>query len=143
MRVSLALLFVIFFSQTVAQEGVIYRWKENGQWQYATIPPQGIEAEKIRVNAPQAPSQPSTVMDQLPAASNNRSEGGLSAEDLEKLKAGRKVTCDAAKKNLITLQSSPRVVIQNPDGTEKMLSTDERQERIAQEEKVAAEFCDQ
>lgn len=142
MRVSLALLFFIFLSQTLAQEGFIYRWQENGQWQYATFPPEGIQAEKIRVNAPQAPSQPSTVMDQLPAA-NNPPEVGLSPEDLEKLRAGRKVTCDTAKKNLITLQSSPRIVVQNPDGTEKMLSDDERKERIAQEEKTAAEFCDQ
>lgn len=142
MRVSLALCFVFFLSQIFAQEGFIYRWQDNGQWQYATFPPEGVQAEKIRINAPQAPSQPSTVMDQLPAATT-KPEVGLSPEDLEKLKAGRKVTCDAAKKNLITLQSSPRVVVKNPDGTEKMLSDDERKERIAQEEKTAAEFCDQ
>jgi hypothetical protein len=144
MRVLLSVLFLIFASQAFAEEGFIYRWKEGGQWQYATIPPQGIEAEKIRVNAPQAPSQPSTVMNQVPAAaSNNKPPVGLSPEELEKLRAGRKVTCEAAKKNLITLQSSPRVILQNPDGTEKTLSSEERKERIAQEEKTIAEFCDQ
>lgn len=118
----LALLALAAASPVAAQQ--YYKWKDaNGVTHYTkTPPPAGTEAERLAVQA--APATPAAA----PAEETASPGDGMNAEASQQ----RGAACEAARKNLSTLQENPFVSVdKDGDGKAEMLTTEEHNAQLA------------
>lgn len=114
-----------------AQEGEVYRWvDDDGSVHYSDQPPpQGTDAETVRVANP-PPS---------PVSSDDAEEEAAPEIDLDDPVMQRQ--CSLAQEILSSYLSANQLVQRDRDGTERVLSPDERQEEIAKAQRQVNQFC--
>ncbi|WP_295577602.1 DUF4124 domain-containing protein [uncultured Lamprocystis sp.] len=119
-----------FSSQSL---GEMYRWvDESGTTVYAQQPPPGIQATPIKPHPAPGADTTGQAAEQLRGRVeqdiDKREDQALKAEAAAKQAAeetARKTNCDAARKNLNTLQTRGKGRLRTPDGKSGYLSRDE------------------
>jgi len=119
---TIALCFSFLVTPALAADQV-YKWTdESGTTHFSASPPDGAEAERMKLDKPPPP----------PAAE----------EAAESTPAGDKAaSCAQAQQNLETLKANTTVDVQEADGTRRTLSTAERAEMLASEQGRVDMFC--
>jgi len=129
-------------------QGAMYKWKdERGVTQFGQFPPPGVEAERLRAPPPPA-GDPEAARQQLnerlqqerEAADQAREKRQEAARQAE-LDARQAAACEAARRNLSTLQRGGNRRVRLPDGTVTYLTAEQRQQRIDQARKQIREHC--
>lgn len=113
--------------------GEIYRWvDESGTTVYAQQPPPGVTATPIKPDPTPGADTTGQAVEQLRGRVeqdiDKREDQALKAEAAAKQAAeetARKTNCDAARKNLNTLQTRGKGRLRTPDGKSGFLSRDE------------------
>jgi hypothetical protein len=123
----------------------MYKWKDDkGILHYTETPPAGdvayeiIEVKNQFSNDNYRPQRRNTSQQQAQPAEE---KPGVPQSEVEKYKAARQHNCQVAKKNLYTLQNVARVRITDESGKERLLTDEEKQERIALSKEQVKTFC--
>lgn len=134
--ISLGVLISLFASHAVAQS-VVYKWvDERGVSQYTQTPPTGRNYETVRMGTGgQRSTEPEAEAESTaePGAANPVS----TAADQE-----RQEYCDAARRNLETLESDQAVMLEAEEGGEPaMLDDAQRAEQMQVAQRQVTLFC--
>lgn len=136
----------------------VYRWvDENGVVNYTQLKPEGVPAERVsaatgqRVTAPQAETPATANADtrrpgageQLTDEQQQMLEDLHAAEEARQREVARirQANCEQARALLERLTSRGRIRVQGPDGVERVLPEEERQQRIAEAQRAIATNC--
>ncbi len=145
-----------------------YRWVDaNGVVNYAEKLPRGIPSDQVtRISdsgktTSRAPAAPQTAVTSQPtpssrAISNERRKQNLTPEQqqmLERLEQAeldrqasmaqiRQQNCQRSQEVLANLSSKDKIRVNMPDGTQRALGEDERQERIKMAQQGIVDNCD-
>lgn len=137
------LVLVLFFSATSYAAGIQKWTDENGQIHYGDSPPAKIKSESVRVSRP--PSNPGKA---LPRFTGSKDEDSTTAsntpqknEPPEPSAEEASELCAKAEKDLATLNGSARIRLQTSDGTSRLLTQEERDQRKVQTEEDIKRFC--
>jgi len=149
LAVMVASIFAIATTGPVAAD-VIYKWTdEKGTVHYGERPPEGVNAERVLVSAAPEPEQVDDpyaaariTPEQRNEAQQQREEERLLAEQREQEEARIAAACEAQKARLAELIPRAKVILQNPDGTSRMLDDEERLAMIEESQKFVDENCD-
>ena len=136
---------------SIAEATTVYRWVDaQGTVHFGERPPKGVEAVEVSVAeaAKNATTdnpfqQPATDPAPPNAAQLKREERAKAREEQERERARLAAACEAQKSRLEQLIPRPKVVLQNPDGTSRMLGDDERLGMIDEAQAFVDEYCDQ
>lgn len=126
----------------------VYKWVDaQGNTHFGAQPPQGQEATKINTSSAQ-PKQPSAAPAPLPTlpkpgSADDPAQKAIDdkvkkevAENEEK----RAKYCEATRTNLAQLQNNPRLTTEE-NGQVRRLTEEERQAKIAENQKGIADNC--
>lgn len=120
---SLALLMMLCGGTAMAADQV-YKWTDaDGTTHFSSSPPEGAEAQEVKLPKAPPPPPPPAEPDDGPAAQ-------------------RAAACEMAKQNLDTLRNNATVETQQEDGSRRTLSMEEREVMRAAEEKRVEMFCE-
>ena len=149
---ALAVCTCVLFLSPITLGTEVYKWvDENGVVTYSQEKPKHTDSRKINtIGAP-----PSAELAQLSAQKKPAAVTELTAEQqqtLEKLEsdsvkriaeetAKKASNCEIFTKYLAQLMSKDRIRAREPDGSERMVPEDERQERIAAAKKEIELNC--
>lgn len=119
-------------------QNVYYKWKdENNVVHYGEKPPEGVKAEKVDIYA--GKSKPTEY--QRPTQEKRESEfdrvqrqNRVSAEEREQY-------CQAARSNLETINSNPRIQIRDANGNSRVLTQEEVNIERLKAERAVRDFC--
>lgn len=150
----IALTSVLFLVTTLASavmaDTYTYKWRaDNGTTQYTQIPPVDRPYTRVRTSSKSSKVEsqpnpaPKTTVDE--SASNGEkalaeTEAQAQQEKVE-VAQQRASNCENSKKNLIILQSRPRVRIPMANGEYKVLSEEEKQAKIEETKKMIIDDC--
>ena len=126
-----------------------YKWvDENGTVHYGERPPEGVEAERVSVvGGPDvAPgddpyARPPAAETGPSVAEQRREERAQAREEREQNQERVAAACEAQKARLEQLLPRPKVIMQNPDGTTRMLDDQERLDMIDESQKFVDQYC--
>lgn len=147
------LLLVSCFALTPVQAETIYKWTDaQGTVHFGERPPEGVDAELVSVITGSNTNSDESIDDPYAAARENLRTPAEAKEDnanaakqreLEKQQEARMAAaCEAQKARLEELIPRSKVILQNSDGTSRMLSDDERLNMIDESQKFVDENCD-
>jgi hypothetical protein len=149
LRGSLATLALAFALPSMAAQ-TIYKWvDENGTVHYGERPPQGVTAEPVSVRSPDVgTSEPNATFTDPEAVAEAREEQQEQLRQLAEANAEREeeakrlaAACAAQRSRLADMIPRSKIILQNPDGTSRMLDDDERQAMIDESQKFVDENC--
>lgn len=134
---------VLLALSTGATAGQIYKWVDaQGNVHFGSQPPEGHEAAEVNPNI----TQPKLAPEPKPSAEALQNEAEQEKldeqvkQDVAKQEAERKKYCETMRSNLAQLKNNPRVRVEEK-GETRRLTEEERQSRIAENEKAIAENC--
>jgi len=145
----LVCLFMLISSSAYA--GTIQKWVDDeGNTHYGDIPPPSVHTQEIRVDV--APSDPGKALPRLetadPGSSTTESSTTSSSSpdsaqpDTELTDDEKKALCKEAHRERKVLNNSKRRSrVRNPDGSYRLLTTEERKVYRKQSERDINEFC--
>lgn len=152
----MACLLLAFF--TAAAAGQIYRWvDEEGVVHFGQIVPQGVEAEAVGVRPNTVQIDRGTAKKGEPAAADAATAGAepelSAAERSRQERAERRqqaqqqaervaAQCAQMRRQKAFLEPSPRVLVQDEDGTVRRLEDAEREKGLAEANAFLAANCD-
>jgi hypothetical protein len=131
----------------------VYRWVDaDGIVNYSQRKPEGVSSDRLRaatgepVRADAPAPAPAPAPSGQPAADGAGGRPGNvepqpAAPSPQELARQRADACDSARAVLEQLTSRGRVRIRDEDGSARMLTEEERQERIAHAQGSVASFC--
>jgi hypothetical protein len=130
----------------------VYRWvDEDGVVNYAQRKPEGVASARMRADTGQrvavdtsAPSSAPTTVPVTPPVADAPQNGEVAESGMpsaQELARQRTDLCQSARSVLGQLTSRGRVRVRDEDGSARMLTEDERQERIGQAERSIANHC--
>ena len=144
----LILLAPLMAAPAFAAGGVHLWYDENGQAVYSQFEPEkGTESRMVRPPPPPAESPEvarERLQQQLQVSEDRKEDKALAAEKAQQSQseaAAARQRCEAARKNLETLNGRPRQLFQLPDGSVRRLSEEERQQRRDAMQKIIDESC--
>lgn len=123
----------------------VYKWvDEKGVTHFTAEPPPGQQSEQLNIKvAPTKASAPN--VETLKATQSKADEQKVLDDkvkaDVAKENKERAEYCQANRENLAQLRNNPRVRVSDDKGEVRVLSEEERQERIANAEKNIGEYC--
>jgi hypothetical protein len=128
----------------------MYKWTdEAGQTVYSQTPPPGGNA--VRIQAPPAPD-PAEVerrrqelqrgIERSFDQAVEREASGAEHRGEERAGATRAANCEAARRNLETLQNLGKRRVRTPDGEYLVLSEDDREQQMREARDQISKFCD-
>jgi hypothetical protein len=127
----------------------IYKWvDESGTVHYGERPPEGVDAELVTVtSARKAQNQDpyaetrAAQAEQKEADAERMVEASAAYEQQQQERARIEAACAAQKARLEQLIPRSKILLQNPDGTSRMLGDDERLAMIDESQKFVDENC--
>lgn len=131
--------------------GTVYKWIDaRGITHFSDAPPAGAQYETV----PQPPLPPADPererrLDDLLQSQRreeaNRQRQGRERRVAVQINAQRAESCRQATEQFVTLKSrpGPRILITEPDSTQRRLTEEERQTRLAEMSKIVAEYCEE
>jgi molecular chaperone DnaK (HSP70) len=126
-----------------ATAGTIYRWVDaNGVTHFSAQPPQGQQAQSLRLAVQPPPSStPATQPTEDNAGEREQQDIDRKVKrEVAEQEAERKRYCTALRTQLAQLENNPRVRVEEA-GQVRRLGEDERQARIGETRKKLAEEC--
>lgn len=145
---ALSLALSLFSPALEAQ--TIYKWvDENGTVHYGERPPEGVEAEPVSVSSPKVgTSQPNETYTDPGAAAQRRAREAEEQQQQIDLIAEQQgeaariaAACESHRKRLEELVPRPKILLQNEDGTSRMLGDEERLQMIEESRQFIEEYC--
>jgi hypothetical protein len=110
-------------------------------------PPAGIEYETVSTNTnllqqdtPQ--EQPTTIEAQSGPATKQKSDAAPPATATNAIIKKNPEYCEAAKKNLETLNTHARIRLSDADGNIRYLNEEEKAEQLATAQAIVAQHCE-
>lgn len=127
----------------------IYKWvDETGTVHYGERPPEGVDAELVTVRSarPETAEDPyaetrTAQAEQKEANAERMVEESAAFEQRQQEQARIEAACAAQKARLEQLIPRSKVLLQNADGTSRMLGDDERLKMIDDAQKFVDENC--
>ncbi|MEE4173223.1 MAG: DUF4124 domain-containing protein [Xanthomonadales bacterium] len=127
----------------------IYKWvDESGTVHYGERPPEGVDAELVTVTTakPRSGDDPYAATrtqqtEKKEAEAERMVEQTAAIEQRQQEQARLEAACAAQKSRLEQLIPRSKVLLQNPDGTSRMLGDDERLAMIEESQKFVDENC--
>ncbi|RMH35212.1 MAG: DUF4124 domain-containing protein [Gammaproteobacteria bacterium] len=122
----------------------MYVWKDKkGVPHYTeTPPPPGIPFKVIEIqSSAQNPAARRTSQRPTSAPSPEATKTDPTKQQLDRYREARRHNCEVAKKNLYTLQNVARIKITDASGEVRLLTDEEKQQRIEESKKQIKEFC--
>jgi hypothetical protein len=126
-----------------------YKWTDaSGKVHYSDIPPAQMQAQPLKgASAGQAETtaQATKSLDEKNQAYKKRRDESEEArakseKEAEKVRIKRE-NCDKARKNLATLQNTPRVYTTGPSGQRSYMDESARAQANANSQKAVSEYC--
>lgn len=142
------LLPLLLCSLTPIATAQTYKWiDENGVVSYSQTPPASEEAQKLSIKAPSS-NNSATANDELKRLRQRledlREDRQLATESAEKeqqVSEKKKSNCEAARKNLQSLQTSGNRLMKTADGSYMRLIESEREKRIQEAKDQVKAYC--
>jgi hypothetical protein len=127
----------------------MYKWTdETGQTVYSqTRPPTGNATRIDKAPAPDpaaAEQRRQQLREQLERSYDQETEQGrleAEEEEAERQRQTRSKNCEAARKNLQTLENLGRRMVRTPDGDYQLLSEQARQEKMEKARADIEKYC--
>jgi len=120
----------------------LYKWKDDkGNVYYGQTKP--TEYESVEVNKPppppaDAPDLNKPFVEQI----RGKNQGDAAKPDTSQMDPGTKASqCAKARNNLTNLQNNSRVRVKNPDGSVRLLTDDEKQDKLKESHKQVDYYC--
>lgn len=142
------LLLLCCFFLAPAQAETVYKWTDaQGTVHFGERPPEGVDAELVTVagaNESSAVDPYAEAREKLttPAEARQKQEEEAKQREQQQQEAARMAAaCEAHKARLEELIPRSRVLQQNPDGTTRMLTNDERQNMIDESQDFVNKNC--
>ena len=135
---------LLALSATASAASQVYKWVDaQGNTHFGAQPPQGQESTPINTNVPKAPAPAPTPApppgsafdDPAQKAIDEKVKKEVAAKEEERVKY-----CEAVRTNLSQLQNNPRLMVE-VDGEKRRFTEEERQTRIAEDQKAIADTC--
>lgn len=128
------------FSSAYTHATQVYKYRDNdGVIQFDHRPPEGKDYEVIEqplsVSTPDDTPISSTEQKETPTGDDSY-DSQLDGLEVERMKA-----CQSAQENKRTLLSVVRVSIRQLDGTEKLLTKEEKLEKLKAMDKAIRDYC--
>lgn len=140
---SLLYLPMMLAISTVTLAADIYKWQDkDGQMHYSEIPPQNVDAQKIKGGHSQ-PGSPNDIMQQEKAFEQRREERLGKAAEQEKAQAEQlrhKQECEKIRQTY-EMQNTSRRVAKEVDGERVIMSEEEREKRREELRKILEKDC--
>jgi hypothetical protein len=146
----LLLVLVSFSLAAVPASAEMYRWvDEHGKVQYSDQPPpeKAKTGKKLDIpNQPASPAADATKTAKDKELDFRKRQTDAATADAKQKKADEEkqasaANCDAARKNLRTLEESGRVFTYNEQGERAYMSDAEREKSMATARKAVADWC--
>jgi type IV secretory pathway VirB10-like protein len=133
---------VLLALSTGATAGQIYKWVDGqGNVHFGSQPPEGQDAAAVNPNvsqpkaAPKSPPHPADDADPEQQKLDEKVKEEVAKQDKE-----RKEYCQRMRNDLAMLKNNPRLRVEDGDSARRM-TEEERQSRIAENEKKIGEHC--
>ena len=134
----LACLLTILLLPIAAQGQSYYKWRDDqGTTHFTSEPPLDRDYEIVDTrgnvvgrSAPTVPDQPEARSDSMPLPR----EGAPDPEEVAR-------RCRQARENMVALTGNRRIVMERDDGSEVLLTEDERQEQIERNQAILDQWC--
>jgi len=149
--------FVLFalllaLAATASADSYTYKWTaNNGTTQYTQIPPTDRPYTRVKISSSSSKllKQQSSVAENKPALSEDASAGekalaeteAVAQEEKVKIAQQRATACEQAKKNLVIMESRPRIRIPTSNGEYRVLSNEEKQTKIKETKQIILDAC--
>jgi hypothetical protein len=129
-----------------ASASQVYKWVDaQGNTHFGNQPPQGQDATQVNTGVsqpkpatPPAPAPlplPGTEQDPAQKAIDEKVKQEVAAKEVE-----RKKYCEAVRTHLAQLQNNPRLMVE-VDGEKRRFTEEERQAKIAEDQKSITDTC--
>jgi len=137
-------IYLTLLLSTSIQAGSIQKWvDEEGNVHYGDAPPISAKTEQIKIQG--VPTNTGKALPRLntggsegePASGNNETEidsNGLPKDDAQ-------IACDRAKEDLKVIKRSKRIKLRSADGTSRLMTPEEIEERRKNAEADVKSFC--
>jgi len=138
--------FALLLALPPAVSAQVHVWKDaEGQTHYADVPPPGVEAKEVQINAPAASGAPGTSLteqeEEFRKRRAQRQESAQKASDSSARNARTAAQCESARGQLAAVESGRRLVRYNSKGEPEFLSDDERKAHAEELRKLIKERC--
>lgn len=132
------------FNGAALGSGNVYRWiGEDGNYHFGARPPKNTEAEIIKSTYTK-PSNPEPKQDNQNADQSADESGKTEreyAKQLKKLEDKQKEYCEKAKANKESLLNKHKVMLMDSSGKARVLSYEEKLEKLKQTDQKISEYC--
>jgi len=148
-RLSSILIAVTLLISAPLVHGAVYKWQdEQGITHFSDAPPPGRRFEivpqpRLPPADPEAARRLEELLQSQKQAEEDQQKKKQEQMEAKEEEAARADTCRQAKERLTVLESRPgsRIKITEPDGTQRRLTEEERQTRLAEAQKQIADSC--
>ncbi|WP_426415883.1 DUF4124 domain-containing protein [Aestuariirhabdus sp. LZHN29] len=148
MKKACLIIFSALLTMSSAHAATYYKWvDDNGLTHYSATPPEGRPSVQIERGSSRSPSgiTPSIPSANEPNEAAARTEDKLEAEGFEQNLAAaeetRKKNCDTARENKVQLTLKNRIKLLQDDGTYRVLSDEEKQQKVRQADEAIDTYC--
>ncbi|NVK21647.1 MAG: DUF4124 domain-containing protein [Kangiellaceae bacterium] len=141
---------IALMSTSVIAGQTIYKWKDaKGNLKYTqTKPPAGTAYVTIKNRDSRASSSPAPQASEQAASATSKQDEIIAQQEAEKKRVNsanqeiNRKNCTIAKNNLEVLETRSRVQVEE-NGERRMLSDEERAERLTKAKENVSKFCEQ
>jgi hypothetical protein len=140
-------LVILLFALLPGLAAAAYRWvDQDGNVQFTQFPPPSdapVEVEQVKTVKDPRPEQETREEgkdEDVPPPPEMKEEGPTEEEKKAQRELDRK-NCNAAKANLSSLQSNPRIKMKDKDGNVGFIGDAKRQNMIDQARKQVRKYC--
>lgn len=147
--IATAVVLLTLSGWTGAAGGTYYRWTDATGTEVNSDrpPPAGIEYETVSTNTnllqqKAAQEEPTTIDVQSEPARSQNSDAAPPATATNAIIKKNPEYCEAAKKNLETLNMHARIRLSDADGNIRYLNEDEKAEQLATAQAIIAQHCE-
>jgi hypothetical protein len=124
----------------------VYKWVDaQGITHFGAQPPEGASADTVNTNSaqPKNPDAPAATKPTLAPATDDKQKAvdDKVKQEVAQQEADRTKQCEQMRTNLAQLKNNPRVRVDDGSGELRRITEEERQERIAKNEKSIRENC--
>ena len=148
MKIPVLVTLLILAGLATGSQAAMYKWvDENGQTVYSQIPPTSGQSTRMKPPPPPAetPEEARQRLNQRLQTLEDKAEdkelaGQKEAKEGE-LAEVYKSNCAAAQHNLMFLESNPRKLVGQPDGSYVRITEEERQQKMQEAREQVEKFC--
>lgn len=149
--------FILFallltLASSASADSYTYKWKaNNGTTHYTQVPPTDRPYTRVKISSTSSKlvNQETSAANKTPAVSKAASAGEKALAETEAIAQNEKIkvaqqratACEQAKKNLVIMGSRPRIRVPMSNGGYKVLSEEEKQEKIKETKQVILDAC--